>query len=396
MTTMRRSVLALGLAAVLAACGGGGSDTSTRAQITAVHVFGDSLADVGSMAPGAVRDKATVQAANSYLYPELVAQAFGISSMCSLYQGADPTTVTYTPQAGCTDHAVSGGRIHDVAAPTSGRSIVQQLVTAAAGTYSADDLVLIDGGGNDAADLFGAYVRAAGDGGAAYSGLLSSLLNPADVAAALPTATGRATIGGQYMVALADKFHTAIVTHVLTRGATRVALLNMPAIDKTPRFQLVLNSIAASAAAAATAGGATPEQAAAAGAATRAQVGALASGWIQAFNARLAANFAGETRVTVVDFFQGFEDQFANPVQFGLTNVVTPACPITGVGGDGLPTYTFSTCTATALSASPPSGVTDPEWWQRYAFADGFHPTPYTHRLIYQLVSKSLAQKGWL
>ena len=32
----------------------------------------------------------------------------------------------------------------------------------------------------------------------------------------------------------------------------------------------------------------------------------------------------------------------ANLTQFGLTNVAKPACPIYGVGTDGLPTYDFS------------------------------------------------------
>ena len=62
----------------------------------------------------------------------------------------------------------------------------------------------------------------------------------------------------------------------------------------------------------------------------------------------------------------------------------------------GEPTYTFATCTAAALSAAPPAGVTDPNWWQRYAFADGFHPTPYAHQLVSQLIARSLASKGWL
>jgi len=30
------------------------------------------------------------------------------------------------------------------------------------------------------------------------------------------------------------------------------------------------------------------------------------------------------------------------------------------------------------------------------AFSDGFHPTPYGHQLMSQLVSRSLAQAGWL
>ena len=44
-----------------------------------------------------------------------------------------------------------------------------------------------------------------------------------------------------------------------------------------------------------------------------------------------------------------------------------------------------------ALSAAPPTGVTDPNWWQTYLFSDSFHPTPYGHQLLGQLISRSLA-----
>ena len=116
-----------------------------------------------------------------------------------------------------------------------------------------------------------------------------------------------------------------------------------------------------------------------------------------AFNTQLAAKFAGDDRVVVVDFYKAFQDQVATPAQFGLNNVKTPACPIAGQGSDGLPTYSFPTCTATALSAAPPTGASGgADWWKSYAFSDSFHPTPYGHQLTQQLIAKSLTTKGWL
>ena len=55
-------------------------------------------------------------------------------------------------------------------------------------------------------------------------------------------------------------------------------------------------------------------------------------------------------------------------------------------------------CTAAALSAqTPPAGATGgADWWKTYAFSDSFHPTPYGHQLVSQLVSRSLARAGWL
>ena len=133
-----------------------------------------------------------------------------------------------------------------------------------------------------------------------------------------------------------------------------------------------------------------------AGATARAQALALFDGWVQAFNAELAAKFNGESRVAIVDFYTNFNDEVNNPAQYGLTNVTTPACPVTGLGSDGLPTYDFATCTNAALDANPPAGVTGANWYGTWAFSDGFHPTPYAHQLLAESISLVLAQKGWL
>lgn len=379
-----RSVRFIGLFAsavlALAACGGGGSDTTPRERFTSVKVMGDSLADVGTFGL-----KFTVQGTASLTYPERIAQAYGINSLCNFFQFTG-TTFIANPTAGCTNYAIGGGRINNPSAPTSPQGIVVQLQTAAlAGSYTANDLLVIDGGGNDAADLVGAYLRVPSDSGAAYSALLTSLLAPGDVATQLAAGpSGFVNVGGMYMQALADRFHDAIKTNALDLGATHVVVLNMPGITKTPRFQMVLDSIAAAN------GGGT------AGATARAQAEAVFDGWVQAFNARLASRFAGNASVVVVDFYTAFMDQVANPAQYGLSNATTPACPITGTGSDGLPTYTFATCTDAALSAAPPTGVSNVDWWKTYAFSDSFHPTPLGHQLLAQLISKSLATKGWL
>lgn len=106
----------------------------------------------------------------------------------------------------------------------------------------------------------------------------------------------------------------------------------------------------------------------------------------------------GESRVVLVDLYSNFNDYIAHPADYGLTNVTTPACPATGVGTDGLPTYNFETCTDTALSAmTPPAGATGgANWWTTYAFSDGFHPTPAVYKLASQLLNRSLIQAGWL
>ena len=278
-------------AALIAACGGSSADTTPRAPVTTVKVMGDSLADVGTFGL-----KFTVQGADSQVFPERVARSFSITTQCNFYLFTGSTFVA-NPTAGCTNYAIGGGRVNGAGnglTAADPRGIGVQLQTAAAAGYAAGDLLLIVGGGNDAADLVGAYLGTATGAPAAiaaYQTMLLTLLDPATVGAELAKgAAGFASVGGLYMQALADRFHALIKTHALDRGATRIALLNMPGITNTPRFQAVLDGIAA-----ASGGGQ-------AGAAARAQSEALFKGWIETFNARLASKVAGDARVALVDF----------------------------------------------------------------------------------------------
>jgi outer membrane lipase/esterase len=385
------ALLATAAAAILVGCGGGGADsTSQRAGITSVKVMGDSLSDSGVFTglPGYGR-VFSVQGSSSEpnsIWTERITALFGAPQLCNFFKFTGTTFIPNTT-AGCTSYAVGGGRINNIDVSTgagaSPFSITYQLqVASAGGNYKSSDLLLVDGGGNDAADLVGAYLAASSDGGAQFAAMTSTLISQATLGPMLAAGpTGVAQAGGVYMEKLADKFYDSIKTSALDKGAERVAVLNMPGITNTPRFQMVLGGIAA-----------------AAGATARAQSEALFKSWVETFNARLATKVAGDKRIVLVDFYTAFNDQIANPAQYGLTNVKTPACPATGVGSDGLPTYNFQTCTASALSAmTPPAGATGgANWWQTYAFSDGFHPTPYGYQLLSQLVSKSLATAGWL
>ena len=372
-------------AALLVACGGGGDgDQSPKVKITSVKVIGDSISDSGTFAQVLGNRTFSVQGPTQQIWTEKVAAAFGVTGLCNVYQFTGTTFVPNAVQTGCTSYGVGGGRINNQASNGGAAapfSITKQLADAVAlsgGSYKSTDLLLIDGGGNDAADLITAYLGAATDGGTAFGAILGSL-------GVTPSANLPAK-GVEYMTTLANTFYDSINTNALTKGATRVVILGIPSITVTPRFQLVLNSIAA-----AYGGGA-------AGAGARAQSEALFKSWLVAFDTQLKARAAGNSAVVHVDFYSSANDQFANPAQYGLTNVTTPACPATGVGTDGLPTYTFATCTDTALSATtPPAGATGgANWWKTYAFSDGFHPTPFGYQLIAQLVSKSLIAAGWL
>jgi outer membrane lipase/esterase len=383
--------------AILAACGGGGADpTSQRASITSIKVMGDSLSDVGVFKGiptngriFSVQDSASEPNTD---WTERIAALLGVPQLCNFFKFTGAAAAPFSLVPGCTSYAVGGGRINNfnpqTGAGASPFSITYQLqVASSAGNYKSTDLLLIDGGGNDAADLVGAYLNAAKDGGASYAAMTGTLIPAGTLAPMLASGqAGLAQVGGAYMVALADKFYGSIKTNALDKGAERILVLNTPGITNTPRFQMVLGGIAA-----AYGGGAT-------GAGARAQSEALFKSWVEAFNSRLASLVANDKRIVLVDFYTAFNDQIANPAQYGLTNVTTPACPITGMGSDGLPLYNFQTCTAAALSAmTPPAGATGgSNWWQTYAFSDGFHPTPLGYQLMSQLVAKSLATAGWL
>jgi len=373
-------MLAAVAAAALAACGGGGSDTTPAAKVTSVKVAGDSLADSGTFGyKFTVQGTARTGPGSTPIWPERVAASYS-QTLCAHYTATSATT--FTANAACTNYAVGGGRINNFTGPSLPVSIQQQLRDMGAAGFASGDLVLVDGGGNDAADLIGAYLRASSDGGAAYLTVLRTQLDAATVsAAAAAGASGLAGAGASYMKALATQFADTIKAQTVAKGAPRVAVLNMPAITFTPRFRSVIASIGV-----------------VNGAAAAATAQTLFDGWIQAFNAQLAASLAGDKRIAVADFYTSFKDQATNPAQYSYTNVTTPVCPATGVGSDGLPTYTFPTCTEAALSATtPPAGATGgADWWKSYAFADSFHPTPYAHQQIGQLLSRSLSTAGWL
>lgn len=376
-------VAAVGLA-LLVGCGDGGGSGTSQTPFTSVKVMGDSLSDsgvFGNLGAGSGYGRIfSVQASpgvTSNIWAERLAALVGAPQLCSFYTY---TGVTFTTTSSCSSFGVGSGRINNryQAAPENASpfSIPNQIATAASlGNFKSTDLLLIDGGGNDAADLVGAFL--ASDGGASFTAVVTSTLTPVG---AINTALGRAdlaTAGTLYMQTLANEFYDSIKTGALDKGATHVSVLNIPAITKTPRFQMVLAGVENQA-----------------GAAARARYEAVFNAWIKSFNERLASKFSGDSRVVVVDFYSAFLDQVANPAQYGLTNVVDPACPATGVGTDQLPTYDFETCTSASLSATP--GKPSPDWWHTYAFSDGFHPTPYGYQLMSQLTARSLAQAGWI
>ena len=380
MMKFKANWIALTAVCLVAACGGGGGDIKPQANINSVKVVGDSLSDSGTFGyKFTVQGAAATGAGSSQVWPERIATSYS-QTMCNHY--ASSNGVTFSANASCNNYAVAGSRINHLTAPNSPSSVLQQLQDLGGGGFVPGDLVLVGGGANDAADLIGAYLRAATDGGASYVAVLRTVLDTATVNAALAGGSaGLAAAGNSYMKALAGRYEASIQAQALDKGAPRLAVLNIPDITVTPRFRLVIASISARN-----------------GAAAAAQSQALFKSWIESFNNDLSTRFAADKRVAVVDFYSFIVDNATNPASYALTNVKDASCPATGVDADGLPTYSFPTCTAASLGATPPpaGAAGGADWWKSYGFSDSFHPTPFGHQLVSQLVARSLAQAGWL
>jgi phospholipase/lecithinase/hemolysin len=274
-----------------------------------IKVFGDSLSDSGTFGlKFTVQGSTATGAGSSDIWVDLVARSYQKMLLCPYFSF---TGTTFASQKGCTNYAIGGGRINNLSNPADPRSIVLQLQTAAQvyGSYGASDILLIDGGGNDAADLAGAWLGATTPQGAqAFQALLSSVLGAEATGVLLSGGPNGAVLAGStYMTALADRFADAIVVNAVEKGAQKVLVMNVPDIALTPRFSAVLAGVAAQA-----------------GSNQAATVKFVIQSWVDAFNTKLASRFASTTsagpKVAVLDFNGTFRAQVANPTNFGFTD----------------------------------------------------------------------------
>ncbi len=384
----RRSTgTALALAALLglaSACSGNSDDNDGNVSTRTVKVAGDSLADGGTT--GA---KATVQGANliqTRLWVDVVTQALGLAPLCPYYVdvGFGPVPNTTPLGALCTNHAVGGGVINVPGGNTvddTPFSVPRQLEDLRKREpYAADELLLVDGGGNDLGLLLGLYLDTVETpvDRAPMLAVLRDLLDDAQMQAATSGGdAGLVTAGSQYTAVLADRMADALRDQALAFGARRVVVLNMPDVARTPRFTGLLARLSSIAG----------EQRAQAAAAT-------SDAWAGAYNARLAQRLQAQPEVAIVDFRALLDGWIDDPQAAGFTNVTTPACPSVGTDDQGLPSYDLRTCTETLLTANPPAGASA-DGWRTWLFSDHFHGTPRMNERLADEVLRVMATKGW-
>lgn len=350
---LRSAGLAAVAALLLAACGG--SDDAPA--YSKVVVFGDSLSDVGTHASPGVRaeggGKYTVNSAGARLWVELIAAAAGAAAPCAAKTGleaSDPLDALAAPVtdvANCFDYAQGGSRVTNPVGPynkallpdpqgllgqITDPVLVQMMrhLAVSGGAFAAGDLVLVLAGGND---VF-MNLRAVGLGVATAN----------DATAAMGTAGGE--LAGY------------VKNLVVAKGATRVVVVNLPDVSKTPF--------------------AYAEDAATQG---------LIQTMSNTFNQQLGAGVSGVAEVLLVDAYTQSQEQAAQPANYGISDATAPACELTPTLARPLAAFGSLLCDAPDLIAGDTS---------RFLFADDVHPTPYGHQLLADRVAADLRARGWL
>lgn len=368
-------------AGMLTACGGGDDNGSITPPappaVSAVKVMGDSLSDSGTFGY-----KFTVQGLDDKGLPvkvwtEVIASNYG-QSLCPHYNATSATT--FAANTACHNYAIGGARINPLTAQglpdTSPKSVITQMEAAQAQGFAANDLVLLGAGSNDAADLMEAGIAALQGSTGAFLTLVGSKVSAeqlGEIFASNPAEQALLHAGSVYMEKLANTLASSVQTRILVQSDTRVGLLNVPPLTKTPLFLEVLRKISA-----------------AVGAENAQKMEAMFETWIRVFNASLSEAVAKEPRVTVVDFYQAFGDQVANPAKYGYTNVTLPACGLAQV-----PDARLDLCSNTVLSSTVPAGESSSNWWHGYMFSNAFHPTPLGHAQMAKFFQEALDTKGW-
>ena len=353
-------------AALLAACGGGDSGPST----TRVVSFGDSLSDLGTYAPatslagtGAApffggrftsnTHTGYTAASNSNtatIWVEWVAARLGVA----ITQAAVGFATTNIPcpaaanpalASSCTAYGQGGSRVTDPnGIGKTGGALTVPVVTQMANhltrftSYGAGDIVFVWAGSNDMLIQFGA------------------------VAQGLPPATAVAN-----MQLAATQLATLIKDQVVAKGATRVAVMNVPDGSIAPAFS------------------ALP-------AANKALLTQLSA----EFNSTLTTSLAG-VDVRMIDIRAFIGDAIANPAKYAFTNATVAACDpakIAGVTGGRVTDGSSLFCNA--ASGQPFNGLKTGASASTWLFADGVHPTSGGHKAISDFVIGKLKEFGWM
>lgn len=357
----KQAALAIGVAVLVASCGGGGAEgPGNRAGVKTLVAFGDSLSDIGSYRVGTIAGLAadtggagrwTVNSpTGGQIWTERIAAIMGLPAPCSAETGLLPnqsgiTGEAVTAHAGCTSYAQGSARVSSPVAPFS-------VALQAAGKQNIG-LMAKPVTAQVAAHL------ASHNGSFASTELVTVLAGANDIFMELQlTAPTNPTAAVTNVAAAAVTLANLIKTEMVAKGAKQVLVLNLPDIASTPF-----------------------------GMSEPAPVRALLDTMVQTFNAKLAEGLTGVQGVRLGNAYAENKDQFTNPAQYGLSNVTSVACGPNALSDPAGTNGTSLVCNASNAVAGDIS---------HYFFADSVHPTPYGHELLSQFASRELSRAGWL
>ena len=448
-------LLALFIAALLAACGGGssGGDQTLRTTFSAQVAFGDSLADVGTDAVGAVAaaggGKYTINGDNTAVNPaltgkiwvELMAAQFGLPAPCAAQTGldGDPAKGFSAPvvnHPGCFNYAQAGARVTNPVGPRNKLTgsplgqltvpVVTQIanhLAVSGGKFKGDEVVFILAGGNDAFILLeqlaaGATAAGQAAGAARFGSTLVGLL----AAGATDPAAAAAAIGAALQAESARPGHTdaSVVQAAVTAAAQQPG--NAAVADPAVHGPMVAKAQSDAAAAGAAAGA---DYAAANGPAVvtaMATAGAELASLVKTQIVANGANFVvvnnlpdiaitpsalsqpASTQALIKQMVSAFNTQLkagidgeAKVLQVDLFTLTHDQA--TNPAPYGLTNTTSPACGANALGATSlacnGSNLMAGDVSQ-YMFADDVHPTPFENLMIARYEAQQMIVKGWL
>lgn len=379
--------------ALLAACGGGGSDTpdtvapagapTTKGNFVSVVSFGDSLSDAGAYTPATsatgngqapfIGGRFTTNATGSTVWVENVATSLGlvITPHEVGFAGASakcPAAANPALANSCTAYGMGGARVTDPnGIGKSGGALTVPVKTQIAnhlarfGNFKGTELVLVLAGANDVLTQFGAFAAKATQNGidVAAGRLTQAQADAANQAAAF-AAQGEVKKAAQELAAY-------IRTEMLAKGAKYVAVVTVPDLAATPF------------------GASVPASA-------RPQLTSM----VDVLNLWLKDGLNGQP-VGIIDANGIFKNITANPSAFGITNITSRACDVAkiqaitaGAVTDG--SSLFCNSTAGAPFNGLATGASATTWF----FADGVHPTTGGHKVFTDEAVKVLRALGWI
>lgn len=370
MRSFKVSLISVAAAALMAACGGGGDSKITFTQVV---TFGDSVSDGGAYRVGTIAQlgggKFTVNGANDKVWTEALAANLGLPAQCAAQTGllANNGVVGAAVKdfPACNNYAQGSSRVTEVGSGPNGvalqkapynqvnlgliaDSIKNQMTrhVTKVGAFGANDLVTVNGGGNDFFMQLGAVGAAAGGGaGAAGAGTIAGW-PAATIATVAGGGEAAVNAAGAAAVAAMGKAGGELAVYVrdllVGKGAKYVVVRNLGDLNVTPF------------------GSTFP-------AATK----GLSTAMVNAFNSALKAGVSGLPGVIYFDDYTRAQTIAANPTASGYSNVSGAACGPDAFSSPGDVIGNSIICNASTLIKTDTS---------KFAFADSVHPTPYAHQ----------------